>query len=286
MFVFKTVDSLQVHLARCRARGQRIGFVPTMGALHAGHLQLLDLSRQNNACTVCSIFVNPTQFNDAADLERYPRTPGRDLDLLEQTGVDVVFMPGVADVYPPGQQDELLPDFGSLDKVLEGEFRPGHFTGVAQVVKRLLDIVAPHQLIMGQKDYQQVAIIRHLIQQLGLPVELVMAPTVREEDGLAMSSRNVRLDPEMRQRAPVIYQTLRDFKEMLATFPPEAVEGFAMDQLSASGLRPEYFEIVDGDTLEPVTHPGSTARIVACTAVWAGDVRLIDNLIWKDDTLG
>ncbi|MBP9075626.1 MAG: pantoate--beta-alanine ligase [Haliscomenobacter sp.] len=281
MYLLKRARELQQFLRTIREEGKSIGFIPTMGALHPGHLSLVDRAKQDRHFTVCSIFVNPTQFNDPKDLDLYPRTPGKDIRMLASVGADLVFMPPPGEIYPPGLKTGLDVSFGLLDKVMEGEFRPGHFQGVAQVVKRLLDLVGPDALYLGQKDFQQVALLRNMVQQLGLPVRIVMCPTLREADGLAMSSRNVRLSPELREKAPILFETLTATKDMLEDFHPEEIEHFALGRLSIPGFKPEYFEIVDGNTLQPVEDAAQTNYIVACTAVWAGNVRLIDNLILK-----
>jgi pantoate--beta-alanine ligase len=277
MLIFKQLKDLQLWLAQERYAGQTIGFVPTMGALHAGHVALVHQS--NAACTrtVTSIFVNPTQFNDPKDLEKYPRTPGPDIEKLTSAGCHVLYMPEVADVYPKGKDITAHLDFGALDKVLEGEFRPGHFGGMATVVKRLLDIVQPDQLFMGQKDYQQLSIVRAMLRLIGSTTELVMCPTLREDDGLAMSSRNVRLTPDMRAVASIIFKTLKWAGEQYQSGTSVAdIEAGALNELSNAGLRPEYFKVVDGITLQPVS--ADSTMVVACMAAWAGDVRLIDNM--------
>jgi pantoate--beta-alanine ligase len=281
MFLHHTLSELQQYLNSRRRLGEQIGFAPTMGALHSGHLDLIRHSKAHNACTVCSIFVNPTQFNDPKDLEKYPRTPEKDLAMLESVGTEVVFMPAVEEIYPPGLETTLQLQLEQLDKVMEGAFRPGHFQGMAQVVKRLLDIVQPDRLYMGQKDFQQFSIVGHMIRQLNLPVELVMVSTVREADGLAMSSRNVRLSEAQRAAAPVIYQTLSWAKTQLGIQPIAEIEAEAMQRLSLPEFRPEYFQIVDGQTLLSVVEPAEHEWIVACVASWVGEVRLIDNLELK-----
>ncbi|MCB9307273.1 MAG: pantoate--beta-alanine ligase [Lewinellaceae bacterium] len=281
MLIFKKAADLQAWLNGERNTGKSIGFAPTMGALHDGHLDLVRMAKKECDRAVVSIFVNPTQFNDPKDLEKYPRTPEKDAALLIGVDCDVLFIPPVEEVYPPGLDLTVHLDFGQLDQVMEGEFRPGHFKGMATVVNRLLDIVQPHRLYMGQKDFQQLTIVRNMLAQLHSPVELVMCPTRREADGLAMSSRNVRLSPAMRAAAPVIYQTLVWAKE---TFPEQAataVRASATARLSEAGLRPEYFDIVDGITLQPVERWQDSDFVVACTAVFAEEVRLIDNLIFK-----
>lgn len=282
MYLFKSTHTLSRYLATYQAKNRPIGFVPTMGALHEGHLSLVRQSLEATQCTVCSIFVNPTQFNQAADLDKYPRTPARDLEVLYKAGCHVVFMPSPEEVYPPGLDTSVDVDFGPLALPMEGRFRPGHFDGVAQVVKRLLDIVEPSQLFMGQKDYQQYLIVQHMAQALALPTEVVRCPIVREKNGLAMSSRNQRLSPEQRRDAAAIHQVLQQAAGWMEQFPPRAVEQKAMKQLEQKGLGPEYFELVDGQTLQPVEDYTSPAAIVACVAAWIGGVRLIDNLILRE----
>lgn len=279
MKIFKTVYDLQYWLASERKAGHSIGFIPTMGALHDGHLTLVQKAHESCDRTVASIFVNPTQFNDPKDLAKYPRMPEEDGKLLEDVGCHALFMPDVAEVYPPGKDLTLRLNFGELDKVMEGHFRPGHFDGMATVVKRLLDIVQPHQLFMGQKDFQQLTIVRKMLYLLGSPVELVMCETIREADGLAKSSRNMRLTPEMRTIAPIIYQTLASAKSQVQHTAITQVQAWAMRELANAGFRPEYFDIVDGISLRPVRTIGPSDFVVACTAAWAGDVRLIDNVV-------
>jgi len=279
MLIFKKVADLRQWLA---SQTTSVGFVPTMGALHDGHLELVRMAKRDGCLAVASIFVNPTQFNDPKDLEKYPRTVEKDTALLISAHCDALFAPTVEEVYPTGENLTIDLDFKQLDKVMEGEFRPGHFKGMATVVNRLLDIVQPHRLYMGQKDFQQLSIVRDMIRQLALPIELVMCPTVREPDGLAMSSRNVRLTPEMRVVAPMIHQTLQWTKTALDKNRPAAeIQTEALQKLADAGLRPEYFEIVDGETLLNVLHRNDSEFIVACIAAFAGEVRLIDNLILK-----
>ncbi len=287
MRLFKRVGALQRHLDRVRGAGASVGFVPTMGALHEGHVALLRRSMRENEHTVCSIFVNPTQFNDPEDLVRYPRMPEKDIATLLRLGCEVLFMPPESEIYPQGEDTPSPPiDLQGLDATMEGIHRPGHFEGVVQVVHRLLDIVQPHRLYMGQKDYQQFVIVQHMIRQLGLPVQLVMCPIVREADGLAMSSRNLRLSAEARAAAPRIYQTLSEVRARLSAEPAAAlteVAQWARRRLDRPPLRVEYFEIVDGTTLRPLTSLAEADTVVACTAVWAGEVRLIDNVILKGE---
>lgn len=279
MHIFKEIADLQLWLAQQRKAGNSIAFIPTMGALHHGHLTLVEAGRATGALTVASIFVNPTQFNDPKDLEKYPRTPEKDLELLLKVHCDAVFFPEVTEIYPVGKSLTLHLDFGTMEQVMEGKFRPGHFNGMATVVKRLLDIVQPNQLYMGQKDYQQLSIVRQMLFLLGSTVELVMVPTVRESDGLAMSSRNVRLSPEMRALAPALYKVLSSAAQLVSSSDLRDLEQKAMLELEQQGFSPEYFEIVDGHTLLPLEKDSDASQAVICTAVWAQDVRLIDNVL-------
>ncbi len=281
MFLIKTVKGLQEFLTPLREKGNTIGFVPTMGALHEGHLSLIRQAKEKCDYTVCSIFVNPTQFNDSADLEKYPRTIEEDTALLTSEKTDVLFLPSAKEVYPPGLDTLLTLDFGNLDKVMEGAFRPGHFEGMAQVVKRLLDIVEPDQLFMGQKDFQQLTIVRSMLQQLKMPIELVMCPIVREKDGLAMSSRNRRLPAEDRERAIILNKVLKKVAKKIDRKSPAKLIKKAMKKLDIPGFKPEYFSIVDGITLQPIKDFEDSDFVVACTAVWVGEIRLIDNRILK-----
>jgi pantoate--beta-alanine ligase len=281
MLLFKEIRDLQRYLYGLHRAGYQIGFVPTMGALHEGHISLIQHSMQEADITVCSIFVNPTQFNNPSDLKHYPRTPEKDMDMLVQAGCHVLFMPEVEEIYPKNFDSNMHLNFGYLAKPMEGAHRPGHFEGVAMVVKRLLDIVRPDMLFMGQKDFQQLAIIREMLKILKMEVKLVSCPTVRESDGLAMSSRNVRLTPEQRALAPIIYKTLKEAFAEFNLLPVSQIESIAMNKLSVPGIQPEYFEIVDGYTLMPIRQTEDSGMVVACTAVILGEVRLIDNLIFK-----
>ena len=281
MILFKKVEQLQTFIASQKQKKQKVGFVPTMGALHNGHLSLIRQATAENDLVVCSIFVNPTQFNDVSDLEKYPRTAAKDIQLLTSVSCDVLFMPPVEEVYPKGLDTTLELDFGDLATVMEGKFRPGHFDGMAQVVNRLLNIVLPHNLYMGQKDFQQLAIVRSMLKQLDSEINLVMCPIVREEDGLAMSSRNVRLTPEHRKLALVLSQTLKKSKELIDEKTPLEIQKWAMNELAVADFKPEYFDIVDGVTLQALEDFQGTDFAVACTAVWVGKVRLIDNMVLK-----
>ena len=281
MFLFKKVVDVQKFLNTKRAKGNSIGFVPTMGALHQGHLSLIEASKAHCEITVCSIFVNPTQFNETKDLQKYPRTIGADIELLSSIETEVLFLPSVEEVYPSDIDTTLKLDFGVLANIMEGEFRPGHFDGMAQVVWRLIDILKPDKIFMGQKDFQQQAIVRNMLEQMQSEVELIMCPIVREEDGLAMSSRNLRLKKENRILAPIISKTLNDAKAMIGEKTPKEIKEWALQTLQQPDFKPEYFEIVDGISLQPIMNFKDSDFIVACTAAWAGEVRLIDNMILK-----
>lgn len=264
-----------------RALGSRnrsgIGFVPTMGALHAGHRSLVERARRECATVVVSVFVNPTQFNDKTDLKNYPRTPEADLRLLEEVGADYVFMPSVEEVYP--EPDTRTFDFGMIDKVMEGATRPGHFNGVAQVVSRLFDLVKPAKAYFGEKDFQQIAVIREMVRQLRIPVEIIPCPIVRGEDGLALSSRNTLLDTDHRTAAPYIYKVLKAAVEKSHQTTPDQLAAWVTAQVESNPLlKVIYFQVVDAATMQQVrTWEGSPA-IQGCIAVQAGDIRLIDNI--------
>lgn len=282
MFLFKTIDRFQDFLDDMRATGDTIGFVPTMGALHEGHAQLIRHSVEEGHFTVVSIFVNPTQFNSETDLSQYPRTTARDLEFLYQMGCHVVFLPDEKEIYPDNGYDRIHLDLGKLGTTLEGAFRPGHFEGVVQVMERLLRITEPDYLIMGEKDLQQLAVIRLLIDHLAMEIELVGRPVVREENGLALSSRNKRLSEKEKQRATAIYRALSGIREDLGFLPKPALLKRAAEEMEAVGMRVEYVEIVDGKTLEILdeTHMDS-GGIYAVVAAWCDQVRLIDSMKLK-----
>jgi len=278
------VHTLQQSLDKERAQGKKIGFVPTMGALHDGHISLVKQARKKADIVVVSIFVNPTQFNNKKDLKKYPRTLAADKKLLANHKVDYIFAPSVEEVYPGGKKKKVKVDLGGLDNEMEGAFRPGHFAGVVQVVKRLLDIVQPDSLYMGQKDFQQFTIIQRMISELSIPTQLVVCPIKREKHGLAMSSRNERLPEHLRKRAKIIYQTLKKSKKMISDLSPAQIEKWAMNHMAIDDFEPEYFTIADGYTLKKIRSFRGKKYVVACTAVWTGGVRLIDNLIFlKED---
>lgn len=257
--------------------GGILGLVPTMGALHAGHLSLVQLARKQCDMVAVSIFVNPTQFNDKNDLRNYPRTPREDIALLEQAGIDIVFMPSEQEMYP--QPDTRVFDFGNIDKVMEGATRPGHFNGVAQIVSRLFDIVKPDKAYFGQKDFQQIAVIRAMVAQLGLDLQIVECPIVRGEDGLALSSRNALLDRAHRAAAPEIYAALKKGVQCASSMSPDQVVKMVTDTINSNPLLDViYFKIVDAESLEDVSDWAQPGSKQGCVAVQAGNVRLIDNI--------
>ena len=255
-----------------------------MGALHKGHLALLERAKRENDIAVSSIFVNPLQFNDKADLEKYPRTLEKDAELLKSAGCDVIFVPSAEEMYPASAPSHLLGergvDLGMLDKVMEGELRPGHFQGVCVVVKKLFDIVQPNKAYFGEKDFQQLAVIKHMVNALKIPVEIVPCATVREPDGLAMSSRNTLLSPDERKSAPLIYQTLQKIEEDWKAGRLQGGKRAAEKKINESPyFKLEYLEIVNSETLEPFTdYRSPAAALRACIAVKAGSIRLIDNI--------
>jgi pantoate--beta-alanine ligase len=277
MLVLTTVQEVHKWVSQVKGESRSVGFVPTMGALHQGHISLIEQSVNENDTTVCSIFVNPIQFNNKEDLTKYPRTLDNDLKLLENAKCDMVFVPAVEEIYP----DDVLEHyyFGALENVMEGVFRPGHFTGVAVVVKRLFNIVQPDKAYFGKKDFQQLTIIRELVNIENLPVKIVACPIIREENGLAMSSRNARLSSEERALASKVYQILT---KSLQLFPHKSVyevEKFVISEIEKEKkFRLEYFKIVDKRTLQEVDSWLNTNGLIGCVAFYLGDVRLIDNI--------
>lgn len=280
MLIFKQVKDLQNHLKSAKKQGLNVGFVPTMGALHAGHITLIRTSKKRCKLTVCSIFVNPTQFNDPADFEKYPSTIANDIKMLSDAGCDILFLPTIKEIYPTGLVNKKPFKFGLIANILEGSFRPGHFDGMAQVVQRLLKIVKPNQLFMGQKDYQQQLIVGELIKKIKMDTRLIMCPTVREKDGLAMSSRNVRLDAAARKLSVQISKTLKYAQAQLLKPTADVADiqekGFKK-LVGFEGIEPEYFEIRNAMTLEVPKR--RSEKLVALTAVKIGGVRLIDNML-------
>jgi len=278
--VEKTSDIAAI-IHRNRKKGNTIGFVPTMGALHTGHLSLVKKSIKENDLTIVSIFVNPTQFNNKIDLAKYPRTLEADLSLLMPLKVDIVFNPSVQEIYPLGDTEGSDIDLGGLDTYMEGAFRPGHFKGVAQVVRRLLEIVGPDRLYMGQKDFQQFTIIQFMIRNLKINTTLVVCPIIRETNGLAMSSRNVRLSEETRAKAGIIYKALKAIRKNILVKSIKELEAYGLKKLTNFPFEPEYITIVDGNRLTPLKDINESNYAIACVAVWADGVRLIDNIVLK-----
>jgi pantoate--beta-alanine ligase len=278
MLIFDTKRALNAHLESIKAQNNQTGFVPTMGALHNGHISLITESKKRGLYTICSIFVNPTQFNDKSDLENYPRTPELDLALLEAANCDVVFLPSVDEIYP--QEDKRTFDFGNLERILEGKYRQGHFNGVAKVVSILFDIVKPDEAFFGSKDYQQVMIIKALCEQLHLPIKIVPCPILREADGLAMSSRNMRLSQEERAAATLIPNLLQEAStwkkngRSIAEIKTEVTRKLAENSI----YRLDYFEICNPETLDIYEQIDEQTSAVALIACFVGKVRLIDNL--------
>lgn len=277
MKIINCIAALRSTLDAERSAGKRVGLVPTMGALHAGHLSLVNRCVEENDVCVVSVFVNPTQFNDKRDLETYPRTLEQDCALLEKAGCRYVFAPSDEEMYP--EPDTRVFDLGAVATVMEGAFRPGHFNGVVQIVSKLFTIIEPDRAYFGEKDFQQIAVIRSMTRLLKLPVEIVPCPIVREADGLALSSRNVRLTSEQRRIAPVISRTLKESCIFAASRTVEETKAWVTKTLNEHPpLRVEYFEIVDATSLQPIRSWDETAGAVGCAAVYCGDVRLIDNI--------
>ena len=279
MNIYKTAEELRSFVTEERKQGHRIAFVPTMGALHEGHLSLVRRALKENDCCIVSVFVNPTQFNNPRDLETYPRTLDADSHLLASIGTTALFAPAVETIYP--EPDTRVFHVGAVAEVMEGKYRPGHFNGVMQVVSRLFDLVQPDCAYFGEKDFQQIAVLRAMAREIKNPVEIIACPIVREEDGLARSSRNTLLSEEGRAQAPNIYRILSESRTWSKELSPKAVIERATQLLDAiPTLRVEYFEIVDADTLQPITRWEDSPKPHGCITVYCGDVRLIDNIAY------
>ena len=275
MIVVETIKELKQELEKYNSKN--IGFVPTMGALHDGHISLVKRSVEENDVTVVSVFVNPTQFNDKADLERYPRTEEADKKLLQAAGCDIVFMPQVEEMYP--EEDTRVFNFGSIETVMEGKYRPGHFNGVAQIVSKLFDAVEPTRSYFGEKDFQQVAIIRDMVRQLNLPVEIIACPIIREESGLARSSRNELLSAEERKKAALISEVLSKSVNFAKEMSVEEVKNWVCEQFTHDEVfKMDYYDIVDGNSLQSISSWEDSDYIVGCIAIYCGKIRLIDNI--------
>jgi len=278
--IYNTIKRIQTDVSKYKSEGLSIGFVPTMGALHEGHLSLLKRSIAENDLSIASIFVNPIQFNNKQDLEKYPRTLDEDCRKLEEAGCDIVFAPPVEEMYPEEVEEKY--DFGILEQLMEGEHRPGHFNGVAVVVKRLFDICLPHKAYFGEKDFQQLIIIRELVKKQQLDVEVIGCPIIREADGLAMSSRNVRLSETERNTAPGIYKIMKEVRQEAGEKPLEqSLQDAAYKLNTLTGMQLEYIKIADENTLLPVGNWDEKENMRLFVAVFLGDVRLIDNLLIK-----
>ncbi|MFV0305765.1 MAG: pantoate--beta-alanine ligase [Moheibacter sp.] len=277
MIILRSLQEIQNWVSTTKSSEKSIGFVPTMGALHAGHISLVESSIKDNDQTIVSIFVNPTQFNNPEDLEKYPRTEDADIRLLQKSSVNAVFIPTIETIYPNGQ-NSISFDFNNLENQMEGKFRPGHFDGVGTVVKRLLEITQPTRAYFGEKDFQQLRIIQQMVQSEKLPVEIVPIAIKREEDGLAMSSRNVRLSKEMRKEAPIIYQILTEVKSYLENHTITETKKWVEKRFLQTKLNLEYFEIADEKKLETANQKIDNQTLRAFIAVFADNIRLIDNL--------
>lgn len=286
MIIIRKVAELLDFVEHRKERGESIGLVPTMGALHEGHLSLVERAVSENPCVIASVFVNPTQFNNPTDLATYPRKEEDDFRLLAQAGVTAVFAPEVDEMYPGGPEAQPRHEFdlGTAAEVMEGKYRPGHFQGVAQVVSLLFRLCRPTRAYFGEKDFQQIAVIRNMIKTEGIDVEIVACPIKRADDGLALSSRNALLSPEQREVAPEIHKALAYSVEYSKEHSVRATHDTVVERIDAVPfMRVEYFEIVDGRTLLPVEEWEESPWIVGCITVYCGDVRLIDNITYKKD---
>jgi pantoate--beta-alanine ligase len=279
MILFRTAADIGPWLLNCRNQGLKTGFVPTMGALHEGHMQLIRACRSTTDVCVCSIFINPAQFNDSKDFEKYPVSLENDIEMLEKAGTDIIFLPSVAEIYPAGEKGLETYDLGFLENVLEGKFRPGHFQGVCQVMSRLLGIMKPDHLFMGQKDYQQCLVIKRLIQILKVRVQFHTVPTIREADGLAQSSRNRRLTQDQRKNATAISRALNEIQGNLVPGNPEQLLENARKTLENAHFKTDYISISKADDLQPIQIWDGKEKAVALIAAFQGDIRLIDNIL-------
>lgn len=283
MLIIKTIKKLDNQLIKAKLEGKKVGFAPTMGALHQGHLSLIRLSKKHNDLTVCSIFVNPTQFNDKNDFDKYPNTIERDMELLIKEKCDILFLPDVKEMYPKGTGNAGKIDFGFLAETLEGEFRPGHFDGMAQIVEKLLDAVKPHNLYMGQKDYQQAMVVSELIKKRRMPINLVVCPVKREKGGLAMSSRNVRLNADDLETANDLIKTLRKIKSAITKGKIKNTIEAESQAVSILGkhkaIKLEYCSWRKAASLKKLKSYVQDEKTVILIAAWVGGVRLIDNIL-------
>jgi len=284
MIIFKTVSGIQQYLQKKKIEGRAIGFIPTMGALHSGHISLIKECTNSQSLTICSIFVNPVQFNDPKDFEKYPSTIEADILLLEKNNCTVLFLPDIKEIYPEGLNSAKKYELGEIETVLEGKYRPGHFQGVCRVVHRLLDIIRPDQLYMGQKDYQQCMVVRKMLELTGLSqsVTLNICPTIREDSGLALSSRNIRLDETQKKQAAVIFKSLQFIRDHLKKMPFFEIEEKVKLHLSDNGFEQiDYVAAVNANDLSEIKNTKDTAPVVILIAAFTGGIRLIDNMILK-----
>jgi pantoate--beta-alanine ligase len=279
MILFKKSADLRPWLDGRAAHGKKTGFVPTMGALHAGHIHLIDACRSVTDLSICSIFVNPAQFNDPRDFKKYPVSTEKDIEMLTKAGTDLLFLPSIQEIYPGGETGLETYDLGGLETILEGHYRPGHFQGVCQVMSRLLNAVRPDHLFMGQKDIQQCLVVKRLIEILQVSVQFHTVPTVREADGLAQSSRNRRLNPVQRKNAVAIFRTLGLIREKLVSGDLGPVLGLARKKLDAAHFKTDYIEIARAADLQPIQSWNGNEKVVALIAAFQGEVRLIDNML-------
>ena len=280
MILYKETAALKKEIEKIKQSGKTTGFVPTMGALHNGHISLVRLSKEKSNITVCSIFINPAQFNDPEDFKKYPVTIDNDILLLENSGCDILFFPAVAEIYPAGIQSDTSYNIGEMEHILEGKYRPAHFQGVCRVMHRLIDIVHPDYLFMGQKDYQQCLVVKRLLQLIENNTEIIIAGTLREETGLAMSSRNLRLSSEQKIKAAGIWKMLQYIKTNYADIPLSQIESYVISYLLSNGFnKVDYVAIADADTLKRVKDISKAKRHVALIAAFLDDVRLIDNVV-------
>ncbi|MDE6027874.1 MAG: pantoate--beta-alanine ligase [Muribaculaceae bacterium] len=282
MIIIRNVSELEAYVGRERNNGRSIGLVPTMGALHEGHLSLVERAVKENDVVIVSVFVNPTQFNNPQDLATYPRTEEADCRLLAKAGVAVAFVPSVEEMYPSGAKQEKEFDLGAAAEVMEGKFRPGHFQGVAQIVSRLFELCRPNRAYFGEKDFQQIAVIRNMVKSEGIDVDIVACPIKRAADGLALSSRNTLLTPAQRAIAPEIHKALKAGVEYSKAHGVRETHDMVVSLVdSYEGLQTEYFEIVDARTLLPVEEWAESPEVVGCITVFCGKVRLIDNIKFR-----
>jgi len=279
MIIFKKKIDISNYIVNYKKTSGKIGFIPTMGALHKGHISLIEASKKTDTLTICSIFVNPTQFNNTADFEKYPVTIEKDIDMLEKAGCNVLFLPSVEEIYPVDSSTTLPYELGFIEKVLDGKYRPGHFQGVCNVVQRLLDIVQPNTIYLGQKDYQQCMVIKKLTELIQSPTQIIICPTLRESDGLAMSSRNMRLTSVERMKAVKISEVLLFIKQEIKPGNLQDLKQRCINYLTNEGYNVDYVEIADATNLTLLQNWDGKTKLVALVAAFLNEVRLIDNRI-------